>query len=325
MKTLYLIKFIDHVQLGHLYEHIFLMQLGTWLRQKGLYAYLDFSTEGSTYYSGAVYVTVRLYSPEAARIEDQIRTFIPKLDKPAIENGLLQISAEKVSKVSEQDDDVILSKLSEYQSQPWHDMDSFPVRDTSQIPKNIVGLRLSKVSDRKVLYAHQQIILDSTTAADVRESTLPLFYVLSKVLYANLIEILAIQCGYYSLKDSYNYTSKKISETNTYIVYDKHTLETEVDVTRQFIQTSILNGLTNKIIHFLQNVTLKTPANSPDDGGILDRTGIAIGSKGWQQIATSENIKRVLEGMTIEYKIGKYTDSIHLKDVIKLGITSIEH
>lgn len=315
MKTLHLIKFVDHIQLGHLYEHLFLFQLSDMLRKKGLFAYIDYGTEGETYHKGVVYVTIRLYTPVAIKLVPEVIAFTPDFTKQSLAIGLQQICAEKIMRVESYDYEQALAKLRKIQAATWIEAETFGIEDGNKPLKTETGLTLKKVSDRTVLYLSQTIELDPIFAKQDRLRYVPIFYVISHVLFANFQDVMGEECGLYSRDEIYNYSSGTYRETNRYLAYERHTLRDEQEVAKAFIRSCFVNNFAAKLAEQLRAATLSEPFRSFDDHGLLDRTGIAVGSKGWQQLADPQPIQEVLKALTITHRIGRRASRFRVADL----------
>jgi hypothetical protein len=95
MHRLILVKPSKYIQLAHLYEHMYCARVAAFLREHGLYARLDYWLTGKTYYNGAIFIVLDLYTPKAVALAKQLPGLPIHLDTAAISAASSQILAEE--------------------------------------------------------------------------------------------------------------------------------------------------------------------------------------------------------------------------------------
>jgi hypothetical protein len=318
MQRIKLMKPVDHAQLGHLYEHLFCTSLVDYLREKGLYAYLDYFISARAYYCGIVEVNLELYTAEAKKVADAVPALEPDFTDDAVSGALIQILAEKRADVQHADLQIVLKKLRQYQATPWQPFDDLAIRNAADHKKSRRGLELTSRNHRHFMILRQDITLDTDFANRDKLTYWPLFYVLSTFLNKNLQEDIPGNLYCYTYDDFGRYSPQLVKETNLYRVDKRQAskLTCEVEVARDLVKKMIEGDCTAKLANFLQSTSSSVPFLSPDSEELYRRAAILIGAAGWRRIGSEENISNTLKHMSITFSLGKTNDKLNLAELI---------
>lgn len=310
MKRLILIKQSPAVQLGHLYEHIFCARVDTFLYERHLFPHLDYSLVGKTYYGGIVYIDIELYTDEAIALSDMIPKLAVGINEVVLSTAIRQMIAEKEELFASTGNyNNIEQALDSLHTQPWQNMDDTVLIDTKDIHKKRGVFYIAEGKVRSARKLTTGILLDTEFAKIYRE-LLPLFRQFAWLITSSLQAVLADTYGYYSLEDAYRNTKKATGVINTFkVAYAddanvelSDTLVTCLEVVHDLQQY----GAFERHMEELRKVS---HYNNPDLAPNLEKnyedTGIFIGPKGWQKIATNQNYKLLLKHMSIEVKFGR--------------------
>ena len=318
MKKIVLIKQIDNIQAGHLYEHIFCMQLAEFFRAKGLYSYLDYDIDAKTFYSGYVKLEVSLFSKAALRLEKLIPTLSFAIDEDTIDGAVLQVMAEKSVDLIVNEYAALEGLLNEYAHKSWVYLDSVKLVPHIDVKDDDI-LELIPRSPRQFLVLKQVITMDAAAYQSHSKDALnPLFVVISQAILQNLQQIIADTAYCYSYEDFITRTAKNIKNTNLYRIDKRQNtkLTIEKEYTEAFIKEFIEQGFVEKLETYFKKVTHSNNALVPNDDYVTESTGVLVGAKGWRTIGTQAAIRHVLRHTTIDFNLGQTRQSVSLADYL---------
>ena len=316
MKRLTFIKTIDHIQLGHLYEHIYCANLSKFFRNNGLYAYIDYNIDAKTYYDGYIRLEVELYSTDAVTKKDVIQTLNIDFTQDEVIGGLLQIMAEKYADVKHFDEAYAISVLRRYHSAPWEIVDGVGIINVQIDKKSLKGLQLIDRNRRKFARLKHELTVSASYIDTDRETLLPLFVVLSRAIGNNLRDFIPNNSFCFSYEDDFIILDDIYRDINLYSIDKRQatSLTDELEESKKMLHAMIKSGFVKKLSLYLKHSSTKS-MQSPDDEEISTKTGMIIGPKGWKDIGTEANILDVLRHMTLAFSLGKSEQSINLSDV----------
>lgn len=318
MKKTVLIKSIENIQAGHLYEHIFCMQLAEYFRAENLYSYLDYHIDAKTYYNGYIKLEVTLYSKAAIELQKMITSLPFVVDDDVIDGAVLQIMAEKRMNFFVTDHTLLVGTLKDYSSRPWSTLGE--VGEITFTPnKKDALIELTPRSASKFLILKQVIRMDNAVVEGYSKNSLnPIFVVISQVLTNNLQQIIADTVYCYSYEDFVTISSTGIRNTNLYRIDKRQNtqLTIEKELAETFVKELLEHGLVEKLEAFLSGVSYDSPSLAPDEDYISESIGVLVGAEGWRAIGTKANILHVLESMSIDFRLGKTHQSVSLKNFI---------
>ena len=316
MKKIILYKLTPSVQIGHLYEHLFCTRLAEHFRHEGLFSYLDYYINAKTYHSGFIRLELDLYTPEALQNEICLRSLPVPLTDDTVSGALLQIMAEKQADIKEFDEESVLSTLRAYSTQPWKPLEEIVIDDTS--PQKVQqGFTLMPRSGRHFGILQQTISFSPSFNPQDRKVYLPLFAVISRALRLNLQEEIANGSYCYSYEDDFVADDDEIKDINLYRIDKRQATQilNEAEITKTLLKRMVNPQFVARLSEFLLNATSKS-GMMPDDEEIMKTAGMAIGPKGWHQVGTQENIREVLEHISIEFKLGRSRENIKLEAIV---------
>lgn len=306
MKTITLFKRIDDIQLGHLYEHIYCAHLADYFRENGLFAYLDYHLDGKTYYHGAVVMTLNLYTKEALSHEKALETLKISFDDEVIAAGLLQIFAEKYADVDTYDIDKTISELTKLHQTAWQTVTPKSNQDLKVSHFPLPSFTLRARSERQFGIIQQSVTVSSAYIHENRSQRLPLFIILSKAIRSSLQEDIANTSFCYSYEDQFITTNDSYKDINKYRIdkRENRKLSSEINTVNQLLDAMKAHDFSRRFASTLQSLTANSALAHPSGDEIMDKSGIIIGYKSWQSIATQPNIDEMLSQIKIEFKYG---------------------
>lgn len=318
MKSFILIKPVRHIQIGHLYEHLYCHQLTQILREKGLFAFVDYSVDGKTYYDGYIRVEITLFTKQALEFEQFIQKFTPQLDDDSINGALLQVMAEKISEVYTLNLTQVKTTLLEIANTPWIPLETISLLHQKQQPKTKKGLEFVEQNSNKFLYLTQAIELNIKNLELPTHLARPLFVVIANALRQNLQEIIASTSFCYSVDEHFAASNQGLKDVNRYRVDRRQAtkLTSELLYTQEFLKTLQPNGFIERLAHYLQTASSNTQFGLPDDDEISRKVSTLVGQAGWRAIGTVANIHEVMSSMTITFRLGADSEQVALKEYI---------
>ncbi len=306
MKKLLLIKLTKNVQLGHLYEHLFCIALVRLFREHKLYAYLDYYLEGVTFYKGYIRIEITLFTDGAVKLIPKIESLRVDMSDENVNGALIQVLAEKMADVSILNKKTTDRLLKELDEQPWITGSELSSVNVREVRTSHAGFRLEDRAVNMFRTLTQELVLGTSLVHTAPETYMPLFAVVADVLGANLREALPDHYFSFTYDDDATYTKQVAIERNFYRVDRRQTdaLTDEAEFAREFARTMINDGLIAKLASFLQNANYTVAFAAPNDQSIYERTGYLVGSEGWKVVGTEQNVRAVLEHITVRYRLG---------------------
>jgi hypothetical protein len=146
----------------------------------------------------------------------------------------------------------------------------------------------------------------------------PLFHVLANVLADNIADGLVERYGYYyAASERSEYTSHKARETFSFRANRKAipSLTDEIEVCEEDIEMILKLGLVPKLAKYLRSATYSEAWQAPDELKVYEATDVLVGAKGWRELASEENIKRLLHDSVLTLKYGREEQVIHLAKI----------
>lgn len=322
MQQLTLIKSHPCIQLGHLYEHLYMRQLNEFFYSKGLFKYTDYAAQGTTYdQGGAIVVEISLYTKATQQLAAKLADIqVPcTAGSPAILLALDQMIAEEAYQLHFSSTQSLVRGLQEISALPWQSIDEFDILDTTSVRRKGTPIRLTSTPSRRPRTLHVSLELDTKFGADNRQLA-PLFNIVARTFLHTIGFKLVSTLGCYS--DSLHGQIRPLRVHHELLVAphikDTVNLSTVVDLSQEVIRHMVTNGVLERTASDLQTIDYSHRSHTaPDYEKLLHETGVLIGTQGWQTIATIDTIRRILEHMTLEVKYGRLKRSVRLNDEIK--------
>lgn len=310
-QRLILIKTTPYSETGHLYEHLYVTALNRYFLTRSLYTYLDYHVEAFTSGKGIIYFTITLYSDQAIACVDNVSRL--KIDMTLIDTHVRQLALENGSTMDVADASKVHAELQRLDDEPWiniHDLEHINMQD-KELPSDV--LHVSDTTYRRSKMYVNVTFEGGNLLADKPE-LLVLFRQLSLLLLHNYTAALCNQTEAYSVQDDFYDYGDSASTINTYYVSaPSWDLPASVDimqrVTQQIMHPSVLDKFA---LQMQANFSGQGSFSDPDDMQIYQETGLLIGTKGWQNLATSQNIASILARSSVEVKVGRKRTKISL-------------
>jgi hypothetical protein len=266
MKKRYLYKLTPNVQVGHLYEHLYCHQLAQTFRQKGLFAYVDYSINGKTFYDGYVEIEVTFHNKHSLRYEALVDQLHILVNEDTISGGLLQIMAEKRVEVWDRDDEIIEMILSRLDAEKWQSSGN-QVKEAAQASRQTEeGLEFIEKTQRNFLNITQVISLNTHAIAMNSHDASTLFAVVSAALRENLQDFFARSLFSYSVRDSFTKKGSLLIDRNTYRV-DKRQKRTLTDEDERMLAAWMLEmksgGFVERVAQCIKDAPLDAAYKTP--------------------------------------------------------------
>lgn len=318
MKRLILIKTCRETQLAHLYEHIYLEAVSTFLRDRGFLNYLDYRWRGRSYGGGFIHVEIDLLAIEVQQLARALSRLEPSFyDEKMVDRAAAEIAAEKQRLYADNGTKRVQKALKSLHAQPWQTIDEFACHDRLHLrrSRDVFWLSASK-APTKVL--RSDFLLDEGVTSQ-RRSILPLFTIIINALQDNLSHDLAKKYSFYMYTDTAHYTSKGAKESTKYRVVAeiKPELSEVMDTCKRALEDLIKANVISRISHFLvASNYFSAPLDAPNELGAYNTCGILVGAAGWRAIATEANIKEILRHTTLQLTLGRQKQSLRTTDLI---------
>ncbi len=298
LMKLFLTKVSHDKQLGHLYEHIFLNVLSDLLRLRGYLSYLDYHLEGEVFASGVVVVKIETYSPILnSEIGDLVQDLKIDFTADVIAGAALQILAEKMAG-SDGFDENINQELRKIHDQPWQDLNQVEVLKNQILSyDNYLGLFDASESD------FFKTKLEFRIKVDDGSNLAPLAVFISKILISSATEIIENDFWSYLEKVDTKLGQGEVIASAIFWTSKKQPLEIDerVGAVKSMLGQMSSDEVVNRIKYSLGNVQYSNggvPAVGVVELGRL--AGVIVGSLGWKNLATVDNIRFMLSGIEVQ-------------------------
>lgn len=311
MKNVTLIKCHPVIQLGHLYEHLFLRCINNFFYEHGLFKMLDYAAYGVTYEEGGIITAVvELYSDEAIKLSGRIDQLHINFDDEGydISTALFQVTAEEPDKLYISDLNKVVKELKQLDQDPWQHIDSIDVLDTKTIRRKNKPIYLTNQPEMKPKILRLSIHLDEDTAGTHRELS-PLFMFIGRIILMTIGNRVGATYGTYAGE---LYGNKQYSLVSELLISQKALSGAQLAKVAQTIEETLTHSLNKKtymrIIASLSSVSyVYAPDIAPNLERMITETGVLVGEKGWRRLATIQNIESLLSDSRIELKLGRQT------------------
>lgn len=296
MATLSFSKPVQDLAVGHLYEHIYCDAFTEYLRSNNLFSYVDYYLNAKTYHEGYVVLEIDVYNDDALElIELFIKTPI-SINSDLINGGLLQIMAEFTSDIKYMNEDLLDSRLEEYSKSSWK-------KGHIEMPNNWKVLEPAieyDNADESIFGIIEQTI--TVRSIELPSGLWPLYLVVSKALRNNLIEDITANAFCFSYADVFNVTKGSLADTNFYRVDKRQAsaITIEREISSNLLRQVAGNGFTERLGASLRNAK-EGSFDYPVTDEVKAKMDIDITGNVWGQIATDENIRRIIELVHIDF------------------------
>jgi len=307
MQRIILTKTSQTPNIAHLYEHIYVAQLDTFLNSHHFYRYLDYQIDARTYPDGLIYIDASLFFDETDISENQLLEIKLLIDTDSINGALWQVSAEKRSEIFGQKGN-IKKCLKVIDNQPWVPIKNLTMYN-SETCINPIDFKYLPLTANHFKQLKCEIILDSKFAV-TKPEYIPLFTVLAYILIDNISVMLADDFYYFGTGNDCLYEEKSAKEIANFITRreQNNKLTDELSACQDLVQKMKDNGFLVKLSRQLQCASPQKIA--PDELKIYQSTGKLVGQQGWKNVAKETNIQEILNNIKLKISFGKVTQAI---------------
>lgn len=297
MKNLILIKKHSAVQLAHVYEHLFLIQVNEYLYDRGLFKWLDFSINGTTYEEGGlVVVDYKAYSDHAVRVTDHLMNFKIEITEERVLKALLQLKAEEKYELIISSYEDLISELLNLEKTPWQDLDTFTAYDTKGVRRRANPVYLTHELTNRPRAVKVSLEIDSLYLNKDR-AVIAVFNTIARFILFTATYRIAAESGSYQAEMYAQKAGQMITVDLHYSkaakIPDYRTLADEVKDVVAYIRSK---GGLNRLAGDFSSVSYASmPNEAPDFERILRETQIILGSEGWSKYSSEDTLLNILE------------------------------
>lgn len=308
-----LIKRHPSAQLAHLYEHLYLAQIKQLFYTNGLFKYVDMALLGITWDAGAlIQVEVNLYTPAARALSPQLSLLSIDMNNDAITTALLQIMAEEDAEIYIKDKVKIRPELKKLQGKPWQSIDTFDSFDAKNVRTHAGPLYLTNTKASKPHQLITTISLEKNFLKKHRE-LIPLFRHVAKCINFTTQDQLSETHGFYNGEQSFardKLTAELLLHRRNPIKINLKELLAEQQQIAAYMHE---NNAFEHLSIWLQNSSYaNNPYNAPSSEDQYHDTHTYTGEKGWQRLATKQNIGLLLGHIVVKVRYGNMIEKSRL-------------
>lgn len=318
-----LIKQHNSHHVARLYMHLFCMAVDNFFYNKRLFPYLDYDLS-TRVVRGIIYVNISLYTPQANQLADELPRLKVPLDNESRTIAIVQIVADKkqffgVTGKKQPDFEALNKELIVLDDSSWQDVDKFDL--VSPQDNQLVHGAFYPLPDRgEVAVSDVNVAFSLDKAfADVHGELLPLFWHLAMVTSAGIGRELYVQVGFFgtgisrSPKNRATRLVRHYRATTEVALLTKDIRDMAEDVIVDLDENDAYRRMTTELRSATHN---KSKRMLPNPIYMYDRTGIILGAKGWQRIATDVNCNLILSHMKVTVSTGRNRASIKVGSLL---------
>jgi hypothetical protein len=307
MKTTILIKQHPSVQLAHLYEHLFSIKANELLNERGLFKWLDFTLNGTTYEQGGIIsIDFKTYNAAANECLPLLSELHIECDESSINKALMQIHAEESYDLKKGSLNSIITELKTLDASRWQSIDEMGIIDSKDLKRSSIPLHLMKTESAQPITT--KIALESDQNLHENPLLLALFTITARMILMTAVYTVAKTTGSYSYQIYTQDSGKKVvAEVLTAATFRSQTPDMQDSITQvqDTVRMMNTNSAFERLVTELQQTSyFRNGVQAPDYEQILMDTGILVGSEAWKGITPSD-VDRVLAGTSVAVRRAK--------------------
>lgn len=282
-----------------------------YLYQHNRYKLLDYSLNGETYESGVIVINGECYNNESEKLLNNIATM--KADLGSEKSGYLpvaqaisQIGAEEPNMLYIGNPERVIKELKKLNTKSWKNIDSVSLLpDTKATNEDIVDL----------IYPTNQLSnINSPLELNIEIKDQPLQIC---ALWCELARFIGLSVGQRICHNFSTYFSNEhidndgVTMTYTATFSVNRYSQSEIDLeevallSRKTINDVITPDVLMRFSTYLSSASYShNPHFAPDISYTAHNLGVLIGSQGWKNIATSDNMKKILQAVSYSLLYG---------------------
>lgn len=307
MEETILIKQSPVIQLAHLYEHLFCSEVDKLFYENNLFPYLDYSLSGNTHQTGIIYIKLEAYTELAKEFSKDIENIQLSISDNALSVAASQLIAENEYAYIGSGIEEVKKQLEALDELPWQDIDSIASIDTKGIKRQVKPFYIDTNHPLPAKKMSLRLEYDDSSIRDFRQ-LLPLIRLTSFLISDTYETVLSDKYGLYSLDGEFKNTSKFTGYESIFNIPEGHSIDKEeaLSTVYEIIEYISSNGGFTRFAAELKDISHKSASSiSPNALYNLSETGILIGSAGWRQIASENNIEMIVKSLSLSVRVGK--------------------
>jgi hypothetical protein len=305
MQNITLIKHHPSVQLAHLYEHLFLMDANELLNSWGLFKWLEFTLNGTTYEQGGIVaIEFKTYNDLAKKCIPDLRNIKPSFSESRVNKALMQLHAEEYYQLKASKIEVIIKELKAMDDVKWESLDELNVINTRSIRRKQTPLHATRQADDQPITTVLSLEIDPRVV-EADPLALALFTIAARMILLTANYKIVTETGSYSWHLHAQLSGKRVSvDVLTAARFRKY--KPDLEQTGKMVQDVFggmhFSGAFDRLVNELHNTSYdQGSSKAPDYEQLLTDTGILIGSNGWKSV-NKDTIYKVLNGTDVVVK-----------------------
>lgn len=308
MKNTVLLKHHPSVQLAHLYEHLFIMQANELLGQRGLFKWVDYTLNGTTYEQGGIIaVDFKSYNDDAESCLTDIQRIHLSFEESEVTKALMQLYAEEYYELKETNRESTVKQLHDIDATKWQSLDELGVLNTKDIKRKSSPLHLTNVEAKSPITTKVSLELNEKFA-DKNPLADAVFAIVARAILLTASYNIAKNTGSYSYSMYSQLSGKRILVdlfTSNSFRMQVPDLNEAVDEIKNTMNAMDRSGAFKRMANDLRNTSYDAGgATAPDYEQLLNDAGILVGGEGWKVVDLSL-IQTVLSNIDIYIRRSK--------------------
>jgi len=307
MKSITLFKPTKHIQLGHLYEHIFCDRVVEYLFDKNVFASVDYVLDGKMYHGGIMVIEFAAYTKDAEILLGEIESLRLAINEEVMLNAWNQVESEKQELFGHTGFDHIIAGLKELDAIPWQTFETLNVIDVNDLRRQTKPFYISSNKMKPTKKLMIDFFVQDTFNHSKRE-LLPLANRVLAVIGMNLQYFLTREAGIYFDDESTHYDKKTLTYRLLFKTYpDFEFSDAQLHDSVAYILDKLRSGgAFQRLCNELKTIAPFTEYwMAPPIQWLYESTYQVVGQKGWRRLATEENVREVLYSIQVEARFGR--------------------
>lgn len=307
MKSLTLFKPTKHIQLGHLYEHLYCDRIVEYLFDKGVFASVDYMLDGRMYHGGVMTIEFVAYSQIAIDCLNELPCLSITISEDSIRNGQHQLESEFQENFGYTSIETVAQGLRTIHETAWVTFDELDTIDLNDVRRQTKPFY---VTSERMKSTHPLFInfrLGSDFIRDHRD-LLPLANRLFSIIGLNTQFYLTRAMGLYFDDEIMRYDKKSLTYQLKFKTYSDFTLrEEELSGAIAYVTSQLQSK--EALTRLLDQLSSIPPSQEywvgPPIQWLYESSLQVVGAEGWKRVSTEPNLQKILQNIHIESQSGR--------------------
>jgi hypothetical protein len=281
------------------------MDANEFLNSRGLFKWLDFTLNGTTYEQGGVVaIEFKTYNDKAKECIPDLQNIKPTFCESRVNKALMQLHAEEYYQLKTSSIEVIIKELKVMDDMKWESLDDLEVINTHSMQRKQSPIHSTRQADDQPITTVVSLEIDPRVV-EADPLALAIFTIAARMILLTANYKIVTETGSYSWHLYAQLSGKRVSvDVLTAVRFRKY--KPDLEQTGKTVQDTLRSMHRGEAFDRLVNEIHNTSYDygsfkAPDYEQLLTDTGILIGSKAWKSV-NKDTIYKVLNGTDVVIK-----------------------